>query len=151
MAWTDRLERLRGLRDHLPWRRDRGSQVHIDHSHQAVGPPRGQPALSPRVSIYENDSEILVCADLPGVIADTCEVHVDDDILEISARSGDLPTGKRTLLTELPSGSWYRRFRLPDSLAGTEATASLSSGVLTVHIPRRQRGADRHIPIRSGG
>lgn len=147
MAFRDRLDRLRG---HLPWRRDRGDHVHIDHSHEAIGPPRGEQVLTPRVSIYENPSEILVRADVPGAIADSCEVHVDDDVLEISARSGELPGGKRTLLSELPSGNWYRRFRLPESLDGGEATATLASGVLTVHIPRRQRGS-RPIPIRSGG
>jgi hypothetical protein len=43
------------------------------------------PRIAPMVDIFENDDEILLHADMPGVTKDNITVNVDNERLEISA------------------------------------------------------------------
>ncbi|HTM21277.1 MAG TPA: Hsp20/alpha crystallin family protein [Kofleriaceae bacterium] len=141
MTISERLERLR---DHLPWRRER--HVHIDHQHHAIGPPEGRTVRTPRVSIYESETELLVCADVPGTTIDGTEVHIDQHLLEISARTAP-PAGKRALMHELGEGAWYRRFLLPERVIGEDCDATLDNGVLTIRLRKQGHVGGRQIRI----
>ena len=44
-------------------------------------------------------------------------------------------------------GDWYRTFSLPEYLDAKEARAAVSSGVLTIQIPKRAVPAPLSIPV----
>lgn len=104
------------------------------------------PRVAPLVDIYENEDEILVHADMPGVAKDNITVNVDNGRLEISAT--------RKLQTK-GSGSWqefgdveYRRvFSVPQSIDVAKVNAELKEGVLKLHLPKAEAAKPRTIEI----
>jgi HSP20 family molecular chaperone IbpA len=104
------------------------------------------PRVAPLVDIYENEDEILLHADMPGVAKDNITVNVDNGRLEIS--------GTRKLQTK-GSGSWqefgdveYRRvFSVPQSIDVDKVNAELKEGVLKLHLPKAEAAKPRTIQI----
>lgn len=104
------------------------------------------PRVAPMVDIYENEDEILLHADMPGVAKDNITVNVDNGRLEISAT--------RKLQTK-GSGSWqefgdveYRRvFSVPQSIDVAKVNAELKEGVLKLHLPKAEAAKPRTIEI----
>lgn len=104
------------------------------------------PRVAPLVDIYENEDEILLHADMPGVAKDNIMVNVDNGRLEISAT--------RKLQTK-GSGSWqefgdveYRRvFSVPQSIDVAKVNAELKEGVLKLHLPKAEAAKPRTIEI----
>jgi HSP20 family molecular chaperone IbpA len=102
--------------------------------------------IAPVVDIYENEDEILLHADMPGVAKDQVTVNVDNGKLEIS--------GIRRLQTK-GSSSWqefgdveYRRvFSVPQSIDVAKVNAELKEGVLKLHLPKAEAAKPRTIKI----
>ena len=108
--------------------------------------PQGLPKVAPMVDIYENQDEILLHADMPGVTKEKVTVNVDNGKLEIS--------GIRKLETK-GSGNWsefgdveYRRvFSVPQSIDVAKVNAELKEGVLKLHLPKSEAAKPRTIEI----
>ncbi len=104
------------------------------------------PRIAPVVDIFENDDEILLHADMPGVTRENVTVNVDNGRLEI--------TGTRHLQTK-GTGSWqefgdveYRRvFSVPQSINVEKVNAELKEGVLKLHLPKAEAAKPRTIKI----
>lgn len=94
------------------------------------------PSIAPPVDIYENATELLLIADVPGVINDNVELHLEDDHIKLTARRG----------TEL---IYRRSFLLPDGFDFAKAAASLTDGVLTVRLPKAEARQPRRIAVKA--
>jgi HSP20 family molecular chaperone IbpA len=100
----------------------------------------------PLVDIYENEEEILLYADMPGVAKESITVNVDNGKLEISGIRNLKVTG---------SSSWqefgdieYRRvFSVPQSIDVDKVNAELKEGVLKLHLPKTEAAKPRTIQI----
>jgi HSP20 family molecular chaperone IbpA len=105
-------------------------------------------AIAPLVDIYENDEEILLHADMPGVAKDEVTVNIDNGRLEI--------TGVRKLDTA-GSAAWeefgdveYRRvFAVPQTIEVSKVHAELKEGVLRLHLPKAETVKPRTIEIKA--
>lgn len=92
-------------------------------------------ATAPAIDVFENDDEFLVLADLPGVAQNGAEVTLDDDRLLLEAKA---------------KGRTFRReFVVPPSIDAEKVSASMKTGVLTVHLPKRAPYKPRQIAVRS--
>jgi HSP20 family molecular chaperone IbpA len=104
------------------------------------------PKIAPVVDIYENEDEILLHADMPGVMKDNITINVDNGKLEIS--------GARHLQSK-GTGSWkefgdveYRRvFSVPQSIDVGKVNADFKEGVLRLHLPKTEAAKPRRIEI----
>jgi len=104
--------------------------------------------IAPVVDIFENEDEILLHADMPGVTKDRISVNVDNGKLEIS--------GIRNLETK-GAGHWqefgdieYRRvFSVPQSIDVAGVNAELKDGTLKLHLPKAEFAKPRTIEIKS--
>ena len=97
--------------------------------------------FAPPVDIYENDSELLVIADLPGVAKDAVQVHLDGERLTLEATR---PVGETTVC--------YRRVFTVAPIFDTEkVTARLERGVLKLTLPKSAAVRPRQIPVTAGG
>jgi HSP20 family protein len=107
--------------------------------------------LRPAVDIYENGDAIKLFADLPGVSDSTLSVEVDDKTLTIN---GDIaltmPGDIESLYADVRSTRYQRAFTLSSELDTGKINASLSNGLLTVTIPKREEVRPRKIEITSG-
>jgi len=105
------------------------------------------PAITPRVDVFENDAELLLVADVPGVSKDAVEVRFDDGELSISARR-EAKTEGTLLRQEAESRSYHRLFALPDGIDVENTSAELEAGVLRVHLPKSVQKRARKIEVR---
>ena len=113
----------------------------------------GWQALTPAVDIEENDKEILISAELPGVTEKDIEVSLAGDILTIKGekrmhheeKNGDHAYMERRF------GSFSRSVRLPFEAGEEKVDAQFSNGVLTVRVPKpaQLQRAVRRIDVRS--
>ncbi|HEX3595671.1 MAG TPA: Hsp20/alpha crystallin family protein [Polyangiaceae bacterium] len=97
----------------------------------AVQEPR---PVAPALDVYENDTEFLLIADLPGVAQGGAEVTLDHDRLVLSA------SGAR---------KFRREIAVPPSVEADKVSAAMKAGVLTVHLPKRAPYQPRQIQVQN--
>ncbi|MFV0437412.1 MAG: Hsp20/alpha crystallin family protein [Desulfopila sp.] len=112
--------------------------------------PRELALVTPLVDIYENDSEILLFADMPGVTKEEITVNIDNGKLEITGtRRLTGETGSVTL-RELTDVEYRRSFSVPQTIAVSEVNATLKDGVLQLHLPKSEQAKPRLVEIKVG-
>jgi HSP20 family protein len=94
----------------------------------------------PAVEIVENDSELLITAEVPGMAPKDVKVEFNDGVLTISGEkteekksTGD---GDRYHLVERSYGSFQRAFTLPPFVDVDKINAEVKDGVLTLRLPK---------------
>ena len=93
----------------------------------------------PPTDITENDIELTMTAELPGLEQKDVEISIQDGMLLLKGekaeerKEGD---EKRYHLFERTYGSFQRAFTLPRSVDASKITAEFDKGVLKVHIPK---------------
>jgi len=105
-------------------------------------------SLLPAVDIFEDQSGVTVCADLPGVTKDKLSVNVHDGNLIIEAEAEvPMPSGLRVQHAEVRHSHFARTFSLGSDLDASKIEANLQDGVLKLKIPRREQAQPRRIAI----
>jgi HSP20 family protein len=104
----------------------------------------------PRVDIYEEAERFVVLADVPGVEAKDIDITADKGVLTIRGerRIEKTDSGKNGYeRVERTSGSFLRRFTLPESANTESITAKQTNGVLEVSIPKHPQVQPRRISV----
>jgi HSP20 family protein len=107
-------------------------------------------AWIPRVDIHEEAERFVVLADVPGVEAKDIEITADKGVLTIR---GERRTEKKDSQqegyerVERTSGSFLRRFTLPDTANTESIKAKQTNGVLEVSIPKHAQVQPRRISV----
>ena len=104
------------------------------------------PAIAPFVDIFENDDEILVHADMPGVSKENVNVHVDNGTLAISGIR-DMEVKGAANWEEFSDVEYQRSFSVPQSIDVSRVNAELKDGVLRLHLPKSEAAKPRQIEI----
>lgn len=104
------------------------------------------PAVTPLVDIYENDDEILLHAEMPGVLKDDLSVHIDDGKLSIAATRNVSGTGSAQW-EEFGNVLYKRNFSVPQTIDVSKVNAVLKDGVLRLHLPKSEAAKPRQIEI----
>src|SRR5450631_4422059 len=88
--------------------------------------PAGSRPWGPAVDIVENDKELLLSADLPGVKLEDVEVKIEDGTLTLSgSRKFENEENKNSYhRIERSYGEFRRAFALPDSVDPTKVLAA---------------------------
>lgn len=108
-----------------------------------------RPAVAPRIDVFENDNEILLFADLPGVSKDNVRIDLDKERLTIEARRTDTQEEGTELLAEYRPFDYRRAFLVPRGIDRDKIDAELKAGVLRLKLPRADALKPRSIPIRA--
>ena len=92
----------------------------------------------PLVDVCETESEVVICAEVPGVPKANLTVTLKRGVLTIAGKeSGPCCEGARCLTHERGPAEFSRDIPLPDSAdPEAEPAASLVDGLLTVRLPR---------------
>ncbi|MEW6113340.1 MAG: Hsp20/alpha crystallin family protein [Thermodesulfobacteriota bacterium] len=125
------------------------------HEKMQVEPPEGEftregPYFTPAVDICENETELIVMVDMPGVNGKNVEIDLRDEVLSIVGKVKDAAPVGEELLTEYRTGNYFRSFRITDIVDQEKISASLTDGVLTLVLPKSQKAVPRKIPITTG-
>lgn len=95
---------------------------------------------TPSVDIIDEETRILVKAEMPGVPKENVEVEVDGDMLEIKANieHEEEEKDKNYLRRERRCTTFYRTFMLPDNVDKEGVHASMRDGLLMVTVPKKE-------------
>jgi HSP20 family protein len=108
---------------------------------------RGGYYFTPRVDIYENENELMLLADVPGVRAEDVDLRYERGELLLHARvRNQLP--ENLVLQEYEIGDFYRIFHIHESIDSTKISAECRLGVLTVHLPKTESARPKQVKVR---
>jgi HSP20 family molecular chaperone IbpA len=105
--------------------------------------------VTPVVDIYENDDEILLHADMPGVEKDKNTVNVDNGTLTITGVR-EIETKGVATWEEFGNVEYKRNFSVPQTIDVSKVDAELKDGVLRLHLPKSEAAKPRQIEIKTG-
>ena len=105
----------------------------------------------PAVDIKEEAGRFLITADLPGVEPKDIEITMDNGVLTIKGeRKSEVRDEKEGYKrVERVSGTFYRRFSLPDTADAERIEAKGNHGVLEVTLPKHEKVQPRKIEVKS--
>jgi HSP20 family protein len=104
---------------------------------------------NPVVDIYDNDDNIVIKAELPGVKKKDIEVDIKDRVLTLK--------GERTADNEVKEDNYYRRestygrfersFTLPAEVDPGKVKADFKDGILKVEVPKPEHKKPKQITV----
>lgn len=97
-------------------------------------------AFSPVVDIVENDNDIIVRAEIPGMEQKDLDVNLAGDVLTIKGekKAEHEERGDNFHRIERSYGSFSRSFSLPCEVQTDKVEASYKSGVLSLKLPKSE-------------
>lgn len=103
----------------------------------------------PAVDVSENDTQITVRAELPGIDPQDVDVSVSEDRLVISGekKSASEAGGAGWTHRESHYGGFTRAIPLPEAVDPGQVTAKYDKGVLTVELTKSPTTASRKVPV----
>ena len=106
-------------------------------------------AWAPAVDICENENNIVLKAELPGVDPEDVEVRVEDNTLYLKGeRKFEKDTKEENYhRMERSYGSFARSFALPNSIDAEKVAAEYKDGLLTLTLPKREETKPKTIKI----
>ena len=109
---------------------------------------RELPTITPMVDIFENNDEILLHADMPGVEKENIAVNIDNGKLEISGER-KLVTASAASWEEFVNVEYRRTFSVPQTIDVGKVAAKFKDGVLKLHLPKSEAAKPRQIKIKA--
>ena len=109
-------------------------------------------AWAPAVDIHENEHELVVKADLPGVDAKDLDIRVENNILTIRGeRKFEKKVNEDSYLrVERAYGSFSRSFSLANTVNPDGIKADYQDGVLSLTVPKREEAKLKQIKVSVG-
>lgn len=109
--------------------------------------------FSPQIDVKENDKEISVTAELPGMDEKDIDVSLSGDSLVLKGEKKEEKEekDKNCWHMERCYGSFYRSIPLPEEIDREKADASFKKGILRITIPKTAKAASsgKKIPIKT--
>lgn len=120
----------------------------VKKDESAIEKARALRTAVPYVDIYENNDEILLHADMPGVKKEDISVNIDNGTLSLSGVRRFDDKGVSTW-KEFTDVEYVRRFSVPQSIDVDQVKAELKDGVLKLHLPKSEAGKPKMIEIKA--
>jgi HSP20 family protein len=111
-------------------------------------------SFSPRVEVLENEKEIRISAELPGLDEKDIEISLSHDTLTIKGEKKEEKESskKEYYRKERSYGSFRRSISLYSEIDADKVKASFKKGVLKITLPKTRSEADekKKITVKSG-
>lgn len=164
------------MRDLIPWSRGRDVVAGRASEHPLVAfqreferlfeemwtgfdaPLRGRgeravTSITPRIEVHENETEIVVTTELPGLQEKDVDITLTDNVLSIRGEKKLDKTGKEEghTYSERSYGLFERRIPIEAEIVADKVAARFADGVLTVTLPKHPEAKPHVQHIRIGG
>jgi HSP20 family protein len=107
----------------------------------------------PAVNVSENQDELVMTAELPGMTEADIEIEFENSVLTIRGEkkeereeAGD---DLRYHVWERRYGSFQRSFTLPRTVKADDIAAEFNNGILTIHMPKVPEAKSRRISVKT--
>jgi len=104
-------------------------------------------SLWPATDVDENDKEVTIRMDVPGLDASNLDVEVSGHVLTVRGSRDEVHEDKRRHRRERVSGRFVRSITLPSYVDAAAVSARYDKGVLTVTVPRVPGKGPRRIAV----
>jgi len=105
----------------------------------------------PAVDILENEEEIIILADMPGVTSKSVDIDLRESVLTIQGRISLVEGEKEvTVYREFDWGDYLRQFTLSDAIDQEKITAKMNLGVLRLTLPKAEKRKPQKIQVTAG-
>lgn len=107
----------------------------------------------PALDIMEDEKNLVIKVDTPGMSQKDISVEIQDDQLIIKGerKEEEEIKKKNVYISERRYGSFMRRIRLPEYVQPEKAQAKIKDGVLTVSIPKKEEAKKKSISVNVQG
>jgi HSP20 family protein len=111
--------------------------------------PASTTTWNPSVDIFENDSDVVIKAELPGLNAKDIDIKLENNVLTIRGERHFEKEAKEENYhrIEREYGSFSRSFSLPVTVNGDKVTAEYKDGVLNIVLPKKEEVKPKPIKI----
>ena len=105
----------------------------------------------PKVEIMETEKELILSAELPGMVKENIDISFEDELLTIQGEKkaekeeekGEKNGGPRYHMWERSYGAFRRTFTLPKTIDPAKIAAEMKDGVLKIHMPKTAVAKDK--------
>ncbi len=94
---------------------------------------------TPAVDIYETAEELVIQADLPGILDDGLKIEVNRGVLTLEATQAEADQ----------THGFYRQFKISERVNADAADAALKDGVLTLKLPKSEAAKPKRIEVKT--
>ncbi len=103
----------------------------------------------PPVDIYEDEQNIVLQLEVPGVSEADIKIQLEGSNLEVTGerKLADGQKSESFRRMERTYGSFRRSFRLPATVEADKVTASYANGVLSVTLNKKPESQPKTIPV----
>jgi len=103
------------------------------------------------VDVYQNNDSVIIKAPIAGVNPEDLDLSISNDMVTIKGYRKEEHQISREdyFCQECYWGGFSRAYSLPTSVDADKAEASLKNGILTVTIPKTDKGKTKSIKIKS--
>jgi HSP20 family protein len=107
---------------------------------------------APSVDIYEQDGNLVLKAELPGIDPKDVDVRVENNVLTLRGeRKLDTEVSKENYhRVERSYGAFSRSFTLPNVVDTDKIKAEFKDGVLRLVLPKKEEAKPKQITINVG-
>ena len=108
-------------------------------------------AVQPAVDLYETENEYVVKLAAPGLKPDNFEITMQQNLLTIKGHTGEeeQQEAPRYYVKEQRYGEFSRSIQFPSEVDAEKIQAHLSSGILTIQVPKVEAAKPRHITVKA--
>ena len=150
MTVLTRWEPFRELQDRI----DRMSRL-FRESYRPEGPEEALTTTSfaPPVDIYEDEHNITLKMEVPGIDEEDIDVRIENNTLTIRGERRFEKEEKEENFSrvERQYGSFTRSFTLPSSVETENIQASYDKGVLEIRLTKKAEARPKQIKVKVGG
>jgi len=103
------------------------------------------------MSVYENDNDVMVKANVPGIPADNIDISLEGGTLTIKGEyteTEEEQNKKKTVYRESRQARYYYTTSLPHSVDADKIKAEVADGVLTVTLPKTETSKAKKIKVK---
>jgi len=110
-------------------------------------------SFAPPVDIYEDEHNITLKVEVPGIDAKDIDVSVDNNTLTVHGERKFEKEEKEENYrrVERQYGSFTRSFTLPSSVDAGQVSADYSQGVLNIKLAKKAEAKPKQIKVNMGG
>ena len=105
----------------------------------------------PAMDIHQDDKQVEITAELPGVKEEDIDITIDDGVLTLRGEKKSTREDKESGYRERSYGSFERRLTLPSNIDEDNCSADFKDGVLTITLPKSEdKARGRKIQLGQG-
>ena len=106
---------------------------------------------APAMDIHQDDKQVEITAELPGVKEEDIDITIDDGVLTLRGEKKSTREDKESGYRERSYCSFERRLTLPSNIDEDNCSADFKDGVLTITLPKSEdKARGRKIQLGQG-